>query len=132
MNIEEKIGLIKEHKADFLSALTAYLDKMYDMTDSYLNEDGDLKEFLDPDEKVQNFIKEIVEDEEKYEIIRKKIIDEDFNLSLYEVNLIGLAMAYISIRFDKYMEEIKKAKEKAQELYKALISEDYKETATDK
>lgn len=122
MNVQEKRNVIKEHKADFISALNAYLDSMYNMTDSYLDENGDLKDFLEPDEKAQAFVKELLDDEKKYESVRQKILNDDFELSLYEINLAGLAMAYIAIRFSNMIEAFNKTKDQATHLSQLLVS----------
>lgn len=131
MNVQEKINVIKEHKADFISALNAYLDSMYNMTDSYLDENGDLKDFLEPDEKAQAFVKELLDDEKKYENVRQKILNDDFELSLYEINLAGLAMAYVAIRFSNLIEALNKTKDQATELSQLLMSADNEWRETD-
>lgn len=123
MELTSKQKIIKEHKEDFTAALNAYLDKMYQLTDSYL-EDNERKEFLTPDEKVENFVKELIEDEKKYEDVRRKILDNDFNLSVIEIQYAALAMAYCIIRFDKHIEEVEIAKKNAIELYKQIETQE--------
>ena len=115
-----KIDVIREHKDDFVAALNAYLDRMYGMTETYLEENGDVKDFLSADEKLENFVKELKEDEEKYEKVRRKILDNDFELSPTEIQLAGLAMAYCIIRFDKHIEEVQIAKQNAIEIYNQI------------
>lgn len=123
MELTSKQKIIEEHKEDFTAALNAYLDKMYQLTDSYL-EDNERKEFLTPDEKVENFVKELIEDEKKYEDVRRKILDNDFNLSVIEIQYAALAMAYCIIRFDKHIEEVEIAKKNAIDLYKQIETQE--------
>lgn len=109
MTIEEKIQVVKEYKTSTLSALNSYLDRIYDLTDKYFNEDGTLKEGLTRDEKLEKFLLELKEDTKKYEAVRRKIIDEDYNLSLKEINLIALSFVYVQTSWEKQVENLNTA-----------------------
>lgn len=109
MTIEEKIQVVKEYKTTTLAALNSYLDRIYDLTDKYFNEDETLKEGLTRDEKLETFLLELKADAKKYEDVRKKIIDEDFNLSLKEINLIALSFVYVQTSWEKMNNNLNKA-----------------------
>lgn len=124
MTIQEKQNLIKENKENVVAALNAYLDKMYSLTENYLNQNQELEEFLTPDEKVEQFVKELIEDEKRYESVRQKVIADDFNLSLAEIDLVSLSLTYVLIRLKKQKETIDKAIKEIEFLPKNLFSED--------
>lgn len=121
MTIEEKIQVIKEYKTSALAALNSYLDRIYDLTDKYFNEDGTLKEGLTRDEKLETFLLELKADAKKYEDVRKKIIDEDFNLSLKEINLIALSFIYVQTSWEKMINNLNKAIENTKLIISQLI-----------
>ncbi len=118
MSIESKIEVIKAEKESAIQALTLYLDSIYNMTDKFFDirvkEDGKgtervLKEGLEPDAKVEGFIKELNSDATEYESIRGKLQSDDFNLSLTEIARIGLAFTYSGIVIQKQIETSQKA-----------------------
>lgn len=121
MTIEEKIQVIKEYKTSALAALNSYLDRIYDLTDKYFNEDGTLKEGLTRDEKLETFLLELKADANKYEDVRKKIIDEDFNLSLKEINLIALSFVYVQTSWEKMINNLNTAIENIKLIISQLI-----------
>lgn len=121
MTIEEKIQVIKEYKTSALAALNSYLDRIYDLTDKYFNEDGTLKEGLTRDEKLETFLLELKADANKYEDVRKKIIDEDFNLSLKEINLIALSFVYVQTSWEKMINNLNTAIENTKLIISQLI-----------
>lgn len=121
MTIEEKIQIIKEYKTSALAALNSYLDRIYDLTDKYFNEDGTLKEGLTRDEKLETFLLELKADAKKYEDVRKKIIDEDFNLSLKEINLIALSFVYVQTSWEKMINNLNAAIENTKLIISQLM-----------
>ena len=121
MTIEEKIQIIKEYKTSALAALNSYLDRIYDLTDKYFNEDGTLKEGLTRDEKLETFLLELKADTKKYEDVRKKIIDEDFNLSLKEINLIALSFVYVQTSWEKMINNLNAAIENTKLIISQLM-----------
>ncbi len=122
MTLEEKRNLIKEYKEPAQKAIEKYLDSLYDRTDPYFDEKGNFLSELPKNEKVENFIRSLREDAVKYESIRHKIIKGDFNLSLYEINLIGACFIYIMEVWKKHIEQLTKAGEEMEKLYKNIVS----------
>jgi hypothetical protein len=120
--MEKKLSLIKENKDAAVAAINSYLDKVYDLTDKYFNEDLSLKEGLTPDEKVEKFIRELRSDCVKYESVRQKLINSDFNLSLYEINLIGLSFMYVAEIWKQQIEMLTKAKSEAENIVQSLLA----------
>ena len=96
MSIETKIEKIKAEKESAIEALNLYLDSIYNMTDRFFDNqiqevDGEkkvvrvLKEGLEPDKKIEGFVKELNSDASAYENVRGKLLSDDFNLSLTEI-----------------------------------------------
>lgn len=120
MSIETKIEKIKAEKESAIEALNLYLDSIYNMTDKFFDNqiqevDGEkkvvrvLKEGLEPDEKIEGFVKELNSDASAYEKVRGKLLSDDFNLSLTEIARIGLAFTFAGIVIQKRVEESQKA-----------------------
>lgn len=122
MTVEQKIEIVKEFNEAAIAALNSYLDSLYNMTDKYFNEKGDLIEGLTPDKKVEAFIKSLRDESVKFENIRRKLINKDFKLSLYEINLIAAAFVFVSGVWEKDITKLQKAKEEADEVIKNLTS----------
>jgi len=68
-----------------------------------------LKEGLEPDEKIEGFVKELNSDASAYENVRGKLLSDDFNLSLTEIARIGLAFTFAGIVIQKRVEESQRA-----------------------
>lgn len=117
----EKINLIRDNRDAAIAALNAYLDKIYNLTDSYFD-NGVLKKELTPDEKLQNFLLELRDDAQKFESVRRKIIENDFNLSLKEINYVALAFTYLSESWQNQIKNLTTAREQAQQIIKTLMS----------
>ena len=120
MSIETKIEKIKAEKESAIEALNLYLDSIYNMTDKFFDNqiqevDGEekvvrvLKEGLEPDSKIEGFVKELNNDASVYEKVRGKLLSDDFNLSLTEIARIGLAFTFAGIVIQKRVEEGQKA-----------------------
>lgn len=122
MTLEEKIELIKEFQEPAIAALERYLDSIYNLTDEYFNESGQLIEGLTPDEKVENFIKETRAEAQKFEAVRHKLVNKDFNLSLFEVNLIAAVFLFVQQVWEKDIKKLQKANEEAKKVYERLVS----------
>lgn len=119
--MENKLSLIKEHKSAAISALNAYLDKIYYLTDTFLDENGNLIEGLTYDEKPVNFVKSLTKDAEEYEKIRKKLIEDNFDLTLYEINLVGLSFYYVNQSWQKQIKQLLAAVEESNKIVEVLL-----------
>ena len=128
MNLLEKINLIRDNRDAAIAALKVYLDKIYNLTDSYFD-NGALKKELTPDEKLQNFLLELRDDAQKFEAVRKKIIDNDFNLSLKEINYVALAFIYLSESWQNQIKNLTTAREQAQQIIKILMGKSNSENS---
>jgi len=124
----EKINLIRDNRDAAIAALKVYLDKIYNLTDSYFD-NGALKKELTPDEKLQNFLLELRDDAQKFEAVRKKIIDNDFNLSLKEINYVALAFIYLSESWQNQIKNLTTAREQAQQIIKILMGKSNSENS---
>ena len=119
--MEEKIHLIKENKDAAVAALNSYLDKIYNLTDQYFNEDNQLKEGLTKDEKLEKFLIELKNDASKYESVRRKLIDENYDLSLKEINYVALAFTYVSATWQTMIKNLTKAIEETKPIVSKLM-----------
>ena len=124
MTTVEKIEIVKEYVESAIAALNSYLDSLYNMTDQYFDEKENLIEGLEPDKKVETFIKSLRAEAGKFENVRHKLINRDFNLSLYEINLIAAAFVFVSGVWEKDIGKLKKAKEEADRVIKNLTSKE--------
>ena len=124
----EKINLIRDNRDAAIAALNVYLDKIYNLTDSYFD-NGVLKKELTPDEKLQNFLLELRDDAQKFEAVRRKIIDNDFNLSLKEINYVALAFTYLSESWQNQIKNLTTAREQAQQIIKILMGKSNSENS---
>ena len=122
MTVEQKIEIVKEFNEAAIAALNSYLDSLYNMTDEYFDEKGNLIEGLTPDKKVETFIKSLRDESVKFENVRRKLINKDFKLSLYEINLIAAAFVFVSGVWEKDITKLQKAKEEADKVIKNLTS----------
>lgn len=122
MTIEKKIEIVKKYVEPAIAALNNYLDSLYNMTDQYFDEKGNLIEGLESDKKVEDFIKSLRDEAGKFENIRHKLINRDFNLSLYEINLIAAAFVFVSGVWERDIKKLKKAKNEADRVIKNLTS----------
>ena len=121
MTLQEKQSLIKESKEAAIAALNAYLDAVYNLTDDYFDEEGNLLDYLSKDEKLENFVKSLRSNTKDYENVREKLINNDFNLSLFEINIVMLSFYYIDNRWKSQIEQLKMARNEAQKLIHSLI-----------
>lgn len=127
MTLNEKIELIKEFKEPAIAALNNYLDLIYDLNEKYFDEEGSLKEGLKRNEKIEKFIKDLKDDSAvKYEAIRHKLIKDDFNLSLFEVNLIASVFIYVKEVWIKDIKKLEGAVKEAEGVIEKLLSTEEK------
>lgn len=123
MTLEEKIEIVKEFKEPAIAAINSYLDLIYDLNEKYFDDNGQLKEGLDKNEKVEKFIKDLKDDAAvKYEVVRQKLIKDDFNLSLYEINLIASVFIYVREVWLKDIKKLEGAAKEAEEVIEKLTS----------
>lgn len=122
--MKEKINLIREHTEDSIAALNAYLDKMYELTDKFFNEKGELLENLKKDKKLESFLIRTRKDTVKYEEVRKKLINKDFSLTLKEINLIALSFLYCKESWKRQIESLQMAIEQSEKLIKELLDKE--------
>lgn len=117
-----KIELIKKYKETAIAALNSYLDSMYNLTDKYFDKDGNMLPLPERNEKVENFIQEVRADTQKYESVRRKLIDENFDLSLYEINLVALSFNFTIETMKKQVENLTRTIEVLSDLVAALMA----------
>lgn len=117
-----KIELIKKYKETAIAALNNCLDSMYNLTDKYFDKDGKMLPLPERNEKVGNFIQEVRADTQKYESVRRKLIDENFDLSLYEINLIALSFNFTIETMKKQVENLTRTIEVLSDLVAALMA----------
>lgn len=117
-----KIELIKKYKETAIAALNSCLDSMYNLTDKYFDKEGKMLLLPERNEKVENFIQEVRADTQKYENVRRKLIDENFDLSLYEINLIALSFNFTIETMKKQAENLTRTIEVLSDLVAALMA----------
>lgn len=130
--LEEKISLIKNSKDSVVAALNVYLDRIYNLTDPFfennelidvsnineiLNKNGeevdDTKNFLD-------FIKSFRNSTNDFENVRKKILSDDFNLSAKDISYVEIAFTYTGAVFNRKIKELQEAINLNNEILKKL------------
>ena len=124
MTLQEKQALIKENKEAAISAFNTYLDSIYDLTDDFFDEEGNFQNFLSKDEKLENFIKSLRSNTDDYEKVRKKLINNDFNLSLFEINIVMLNFYYVNEKWKKQIEQLEIARNEIQKIINSLIEKE--------
>lgn len=119
-----KIDLIKNYRKSAIAALNSYLDSMYNLTDKYFDKEGKMLPLPEKNEKVENFINEIRTDTQKYESVRRKLIDENFDLSLYEINLVALSLLFTTETMKKQVNNLTQTIEALSDLVAALMAKE--------
>jgi hypothetical protein len=122
-----KIELIKQYKETAIAALNNYLDSMYNLTDKYFDKEGKMLTLPERNEKLESFINEIRIDTQKYESVRRKLIDENFDLSLYEINLVALSFLFTTETMKKQVNNLTQTIEVLSDLAAALMKKKEKE-----
>lgn len=122
MTLQEKQSLIKEQKEVVQGVLNIYLDSVYDLTDPFYDEDGNLKSSHSLKEDGVNFVESLRKDAECTEKVRRKVIDNDFNLSLFEINIIIICFKYVHLLWNKNIEQIQAASKEADDIISSLES----------
>lgn len=121
MNKQEKIKLIYDNQEAVIKAITVYLDKIYELSDKFFDENEILKEGLQNDEKLEEFILKLKNKQApKYEDVRHKLINNDFNLSSKEIAYINSALIYIFGCWETQIKKLTTAKEEIAELIKSI------------
>ena len=119
-----KIELIKQYKDTAIAALNSYLDSMYNLTDKYFDKEGKMLPLPERNEKVENFTQEVRADTQKYESVRRKLIDENFDLSLYEINLVALSFNFTIETMKKQVENLTRTTEVLSDIVAALMKKE--------
>ena len=70
MTLEEKREIIRRNKDPSVTALNGLLDKIYSMTDPFLNSKGNIMTAKFENYRVGKFLVDIRNDTEKYEAVR--------------------------------------------------------------
>ena len=122
MTLEEKREIIRRNKDPSVTALNSLLDKIYSMTDPFLNSKGNIMTAKFENYRVGKFLVDIRNDTEKYEAVRQKIILNDFNLSLKEINYIAIALTYSKMVMERQKETINKTAEVISDIINNLQS----------
>lgn len=122
-----KIELIKQYKETAIAALNNYLDSMYNLTDKYFDKKGKMLPLPERNEKLESFINEIRIDTQKYESVRRKLIDENFDLSLYEINLVALSFLFTTEIMKKQVNNLTQTIEVLSDLAASLMKKKEKE-----
>lgn len=126
MTIQEKRDLIKANKDAAVAALNAYLDQIYNLTDTFFDEEGKRLAVLSPDQKLEDFITSTRSDAARYEKVREKVSKNDFNLSLLEINEVGLAFLYVLIVWEKQINNLRAASDQAKTIFNSLVDKESK------
>lgn len=124
MNLQEKIEYVKKNKPTAVAALNKVLDRIYDIKDKFFDDEENLKEGLERDEKAEKELHSLFRDAEKYEEVRQKLLDDDFNLSLAEINYIGLSYFYLIANWENMIKRLRKAITEAEDGYKKLTEKE--------
>lgn len=97
---------------------------MYNLTDLYFDEEGNMLPLPEENEKLKNFILEVKSDTQKYENVRRKLIDKDLNLSLYEISLVSLSFTFTVETMKKQVENLTETIKVLSGLAAALIAKE--------
>lgn len=122
MLLNDKIAIVKNFKEPAIAALNSYLDRIYSLTDDYIDENNLLKENLQEDKKVLSFINELKVDAKKYENVRTKLLNDNFCFTLVEINYIALAFYYSIEIMKKQKETIENTISSLNDIVKKLMS----------
>ena len=118
---KEKLELVKILKGAIETSLNLYLDKIYNLTDKYFDENGDLKSGLTPDLKLEKMLKSTRRDASNYEKVRRKIIDSDYeSLTLVDINYIALSLIYQKESMNQAILDLNKTQEQLVDIIKVL------------
>ena len=119
-----KIELIEQYREPAIAALNSYLDSMYDLTDKYFDEKGNMLPLPEENEKLKNFILEVKSDTQKYENVRRKLINKDLSLSLYEINLVALSFTFTVETMKKQVKNLTDTIKVLSDLVAALMAKE--------
>lgn len=122
MTLEQKREIVTNNKDPAIAALEAVCDRIYDITDPLLDNEGQISEEKIGPQSSIDFLKTLREDAEKYEKLREKLMRGDFNLSLTEINLVGLAFNFCRVNLREQISLMDKAAQLADSIVKDLMS----------
>lgn len=97
---------------------------MYDLTDKYFDEKGNMLPLPEENEKLKNFILEVKSDTQKYENVRRKLINKDLSLSLYEINLVALSFTFTVETMKKQVKNLTDTIKVLSDLVAALMAKE--------
>ena len=109
MSLNKKLFAVQQNRGAAIAALDSYLDYIYDLHDKFFEENDQLKEGLVHDQRAEDLITSSKNNANKFESVRRKLLDNDFNLSLLEINYIGLAFFFTSSRMRARVKELETA-----------------------
>lgn len=130
--LEEKITLIKDSKDSVVAALNAYLDRIYNLTDPFFENNelidvsnineilGKTGEKVDDTKNFLDFIKSFRNSTNDFENVREKILSDDFNLSVKDISYVEIAFTYTGAVFDRKIKELQEAINLNNEILKKL------------
>lgn len=117
-----QLKTIKEYHTAVIAGINLCLDKIYNLRDSYFDDNGNLKEGLTRDEKLEGYINSLIKDSDKYEILRTKLIEKNFgSLSNYEIQLCALVMMFVRETFSKQIADLDKSIKIADNIIKSIM-----------
>lgn len=128
MSLNKKIYMVQQNREPAIAALDGYLDYIYSLHEMFFNEDNTLKEGLTHDARAEDLIISSKNNAEVFEKIRRKLKDGDFNLSLLEINYIGLAFFFTSSRMRNRIKELETSIREIDDLVAILMEGADKET----
>lgn len=125
-NLDKKISIIKQYKVPIIETLNGFIDS----TTSYkenLENFPTLKPEIEADKKISTYIDELYDLGKKYDILRKKIAKDDFNLSLFEINMCVIALAYQKESFLNNIKSLEKGVKIIDSIGKELVGDEFEE-----
>ena len=119
---QRQLKTIKEYHTAVIAGINLCLDKIYNLRDSYFDENGNLKEGLTREEKLENYIHNLINDSKKYEMLRTKLVEKNFgSLSDYEIQLCALIMLFVRETFSKQIADLDKSIKIADNIIKSIM-----------
>lgn len=121
--MEKKIEIIKQNKDVIIQSINKYLDKIYDIKDTFFGENGKLKQGLERDEQVEKFISDLNSNiAPNLEVARRKLLDNNYELNSKDFAYIKAALIYIYGVWEIQIKELTEAKSEIGNLIKDFKS----------